>query len=69
MRRPTSPSRMPTLRWSLPSSKAVAGGETAKPAASGTNSPLVAGYDANNDGILDKYEYRQALRDFSGGGQ
>ena len=28
-------------------------------------SPLVAGYDANSDGILDKYEYRVALRDFS----
>ena len=28
-------------------------------------SPLVAGYDTNSDGILDKYEYRVALRDFS----
>ena len=28
-------------------------------------SPLVAGYDTNSDGNLDKYEYRQALRDFS----
>lgn len=28
-------------------------------------SPLVAGYDTNSDGNLDKYENRVALRDFS----